>query len=290
MGYVGALGSLICALALMFAFGWTETSHWRPLFVFAGLWFLLMAIPTALFLPERARGDSTVRGMALVTLGFRRLAATVRDAGRYRQLLGFLGVFFLYMTVVNMMVYFAVILATDYGFHSTRLVLFTAQITITTAIGAFLTGKFQDRLGHKRTVMIYVLAWLATCVGMAFVPTQGTSAWPVWVLGNALGLSLGGVGTSSRSVVAAFTPRHKSAEFFGLWGLTAKSAAAVGLPIFGVVKAELGNQVLFVVMSAVCAIALALLLLVNQRAGEEAAKLAEDRAGVAFGVPETALV
>ena len=49
-------------------------------------------------LPERARGDPTARGLALVTLGFRRLAGTVRDAGRYRQLLGFLGVFFLYMT------------------------------------------------------------------------------------------------------------------------------------------------------------------------------------------------
>lgn len=297
MGYVGALGSLICAGALMFLFGWTETAHWRPLFVFAGIWFLVMAIPTALFLPERARGDPSARGLALVTLGFRRLAGTVRDARRYRQLLGFLGVFFLYMTVVNMMVYFAVIIAKDYGFHSTKLVLFTMQITITTAIGAFLTGRFQDRLGHKRTVMIYVFAWLLTCVGMAFVPEhaaalEGVSApdsvepaaaaWPVWLLGNALGLSLGGVGTSSRSVIAAFTPRHKSAEFFGLWGLTAKSAAAVGLPVFALIKAGLGNQVLFIVMSCVCLVALGLLTLVNQRAGEAAARSAEEREGVSF--------
>src|SRR5262249_51714813 len=99
------------------------------------------------------------------------------------------------------------------------------------------------------------------------------------VLGNGVGLALGGIGTSSRSMVGIFTPRHKQAEFFGLWGLTVKLAAVAGAPAFGLIKSLWGNQVAFAVCSRLWIVALLLMSRVNERAGRQAAHEAD----LAFG-------
>src|SRR5262249_21327003 len=149
--------------------------------------------------------------------------------------------------------------------------LFTMSITVTTAIGAVGTGLVQDKIGARRTVTFFVFMWALTSIGMALLPQDHSHDWPLWVLGNGVGLALGGIGTSSRSMVGIFPPRHKQAEFFGLWGLTVKLAAVAGAPAFGVIKSNWGNQVAFAVCGALCIIALGLMFLVNEAAGRKAA-------------------
>lgn len=50
-----------------------------------------------------------------------------------------------------------------------------------------------------------------------------------WAVGNAVGLGIGALGTSSRAMVGLFSPAHKAAEFFGFYGLAHKLAAIIGL-------------------------------------------------------------
>ncbi|MFI4898497.1 MAG: MFS transporter, partial [Phycisphaerales bacterium JB059] len=99
--------------------------------------------------------------------------------------------------------------------------------------------------------------------------------WAFWVVGNGVGLGLGGIGASSRAMVGRFTPRHKTAEFFGLWGMTYKSAGVVGVLSFGQVKQSLGDTPSLVVLTLFFVVGLAMVTRVRETGGVRAARRSE---------------
>ncbi len=274
MGYVGALALLILVLGSMLLFGMKAKADWRPFFVFAGLWFALGMVPAALFVREKKRESARCENPFRASV--RRLRETLRHASRHRQLIRFLTAFFIYGLGVHVIISFASIIATDFGMNETQLAIFTLQLTLTAGIAAATTSFFQDRIGARSTVLLYLCIWIASASAMlvlTLIPSK--PQWLFWVIGNGIGLGLGGIGTSSRSMVGRFTPRHRSAEFFGLWGLTYKLAAAVGVLSFGVVKSALGNTGAMILLSSFFVIGCVLMLRVNELAGVREARRAE---------------
>jgi MFS transporter, UMF1 family len=237
-----------------------------------------MGIPTALYLKERARPAPPTEPGSLLAIGFRRLAQTARQASRFRHLVRFLVIFFVYGMGVQTVVAFASIVARGYGFTGAELALFLLQLTITAGASSVFAGMYQDRLGHKRTVLLFLVVWVVTAVGMALLPDSeggGGRKWMIWVLGNGVGLGLGGIGTASRTLVGVFTPAHRTAEFFGLWGLSYKLAGVVGVASFGYIKSSIGNTASFIALAAVFVAGLIGLLFIDERAGQQAARDAE---------------
>ena len=274
MGYAGALALLVLTFAGMLIFGLKDVELWRPFFVCAGVWYFLGMIPAALYLHEHKR--TLVRHTANpLAEAFARMRDTVRHAAQYRQLLVFLLAFFVYGFGIQTVVAFASILAVDFGFTETKLVLFMAQITITAGIASWATSAFQDRIGAKVTIAIYLGVWIASTAGLAALSgIDALPEWLLWVIGNGIGFALGGSGTASRAMVARFTPRHKSAEFFGLWAVSFKLSAAVGVLSFGLVKSGLGDTWALILLAGFFVAGLVLLLPVNEIAGVRAAQRA----------------
>lgn len=267
MGYVGALG-LLAILAIVSALTQPTTEQTRWFFLLAGLWFLAGLIPPARVLrevkPKAIHQDGVAQG------AFRRLASTLRDAQKYRQLLRFLLAFFVFAMGVQTVVYFAGILLDDFGFNQTKKFLFMLQVTITAGLGAVLSGVGQTRIGARNTVFVYLGVWVVTCAGLVYlaaVPSQDRPEWLFWLVGNGFGVGLGGIGSASRAAVGRFTPSHKTAEFFGLWGMTYKLAGAVGLLLYGTAKSQLGDVPSLVLLTLFFAVGGGLLFRVNEPAG-----------------------
>jgi len=280
MGYLGALTLLVVVVASMQIFGLGAVPSWQPFFVFAAVWFAIGMIAPAMVLKELKPTDESPSIAMCLRLAVDRLRTTTRDAAKYKQLLRFLLAFFVYALGVQTMITFAVIIAHDFGFTQVKLVLFSLQITVTAAIGAVLTGMYQDRLGVRRTLLIVMLIWVATCAIMVGLTLPANPPqWLLWVAGNGVGLGLGGVGTASRSMVGVFTPQHKTAEFFGLWGMTYKGAGVVGVLSFGQVKAAMGSTVSLGLLTSFFLIGLVLLLRVNVSAGRRSAMRAQREHG-----------
>lgn len=272
MGYIGAICLLVIVILATIVLGLDTKEEWRPLFVFAGLWFLLGMIPAAMILKERRRPHYVFSGNVLAD-AFVRIGETVRQASHYRQLMIFLISFFVYAFGIQTVIAFASILAVDFGFDETQLFVFVAQITITAGIAAAATSKFQDTIGAKRTIQIYLGVWVLSTASLAILSgNPSLPAWLLWVIGNGIGFGLGGTGTASRAMVARFTPGHKSAEFFGLWGVSYKLAAVIGVLSFGLVKAGLGNTMALVLLMGFFVVGFLLLLPVNETAGVRAAR------------------
>ncbi|MEO1584224.1 MAG: MFS transporter [Planctomycetota bacterium] len=288
MGYVGALLLLACTLGAMLALGMQATDTWRPLFIFAGIWFLLNMIPSAVILeepPTEHRG-SAARPLAAETLA--RLRLTLASAGRFRQLVLFLAAFFVFGMGVQVVIAFAAILARNFGIEGSSLVFFVLQITVTAGAASIATGFFQDRIGAKATVLIYLGVWIASSASLfaiSLVPDK--PQWMFWAAGNGIGFGIGGIGTASRSIVGRFTPAHKTAEFFGLWGMVYKLAGVVGVLSFGQVKAWIGMSASLALLVGFFIVGMVITLFVRETAGLRAARRAERETGVSASADPT---
>lgn len=272
MGYVGALCLLVITAVMMELLGMTSEADWGPLFVFAGMWFLVGMIASLLYLRDRApkREASSIGkvvGDALV-----RMRETIAQASHFGQLARFFIAFFIYAMGVQTMIAFASIIANDFGFTQVKLVLFVLQLTVTAGIGSVVTLLIQDRIGIKRCLLIFLGVWVLTCAGMSVltIPSDPPE-WMFWVVGNGVGLGLGGIGTSSRAMVGRFTPRQKTAEFFGLWGMVYKGAGVVGVFVFGQVKV-IDDTVALAMLAVFFLVGLVMVLMVSEARGYRAAR------------------
>lgn len=284
MGYTGALILLIISAVVASVFKLNDAADFRPFFVFAGMWFLLALIPTAIGLPEIAKPTPLPPGSTAAGVAFARIKEAIHHAKNFPDLSRLLIAFLVYGFGVQTIVFFAGVIAKDdFGFNTTKLVLFTLQLTVTAGIGAVATGLVQDKLGHKRTLLIILGIWIATAIALAGVlwyrstlaPGTIPAEWPLWIVGNGIGLGLGGVGTGTRALVGYFTPAHRTAEFFSLWGLTYKLAGAVGVLAFGTIRSTLGSVPSMIALSAFFIVGGAILLIINEDRGKASAEDAE---------------
>jgi len=284
MGYLGSLILLLCVITGVKLFNWSNTQDWKWFFIFAGTWFFLWMLPAGFILHEPTpqtpqapqSSQSSTNGF---TLAITRLIATLKEASHFNQLTRFLIAFFIYGLGVQTMIAFAAILASDFGIQKMGLFVFTLQIALTAGITAIVVSKYQDRIGVKPTISIFLLVWIlstgalftAKVTGLANGPNQ----WIFWVIGNGIGIGLGGIGPSSRAMVGLFAPERRVGEFFGLWGMTYKLAGAIGVLSFGQVKAWIGDAQALALLTTFFAAGLLVLLTVKVPKGIRAAKQAD---------------
>ena len=279
--YSAALVLLALTAITMIVFKLESADDWRPIFIFAGLWFFAFALPTLLFLRER---PASVSGAAanIILAGFRRLAASARQAAHFRDMGLLLIASLFYGAGMTVIILFASILAREFGFSNVQLVLFIAVITISGVVGTLIPTLFQDRLGHKRTTLLLLSVWIAATAGFVLFAwlrsrapdPNGYATWPLWLLGNLFGFGLGSLGSANRAFVGYLTPASRSAEFFGLWGLVFKLAAVVTIP-FGWAKDVWGTPAALVVLLGFLVVGSIITLFVDEHRGLEAAR-AED--------------
>lgn len=287
LGYVGTL--LVLPASLLITGATITNSEYRLVFVFAGLWFLVFAAPTFIFVRERKAPERLDTGQRLITIGFARLADTARHAARFRHFLRFLLFFLVYSCGTQVIIYFAaVVTKTDFGFSDLKLTLFMLQLAVSAGIGAAITGAVQDRVGHRRTLHAILLLWIIAVAGAAVMPRSPEFEWAIWVAGNVIGLALGAIGTGSRALVGLLAPFHKTAEFFGLWGVAYRLAGVLGPPIYGISTHALGSRVSLLIVAGFFALGYLGLFLVDEREGLAAARRAELEAGPEAADPRDA--
>lgn len=277
LGYFGGLASLALVFPLLKGdFVPENLENLRLVWLVTALFFLVAALPTFLFLRERApRGTGTI--LQYVRDGFIRLGQTARSARHFSELVRFLCVFFLYNAGLMSVVAFAGIYADKtMGFTSSELIFLFIVLQLSSAGGAFLFGGLQDRLGAPRTIQITLILWVLICAGVYFAQTKEA----FWGVALFAGLGIGSLQSASRALVGLFAPPEKTAEFFGLWGLAGKSAYMVGPWIFGQISNATGSQRIAMLSTAAFFIlGLIGMSFIDERRGLAAAQAWHERVG-----------
>jgi UMF1 family MFS transporter len=164
----------------------------------------------------------------------------------------------------------------ELGFTPAMTVLLIIVVNITAIIGAILFGLLGDRIGLKRTVIVTLIIWVVTVIVAYFIHTQKL----FWIVANLAGLAMGASQSSARALVGLFSPKSKSAEFFGFWGFAGKFSAILGILSFGLLSYFFSSNRLAILSTIFYFIVgLVILLFVNEKRGREAAVSYKDEQG-----------
>jgi MFS transporter, UMF1 family len=273
LGYVGGLTVLGVCLAYV---AWAQrhgldAAQYVPVtMLIVAVAFALAATPTFLWLKERAIPVPLRHGRHYLTIGFHRLRRTMAESTRFRDLFRFLVALTIYYCGINTVVVLAAVYAQEVmGFGTSDTILLVMVVNVTAAVGAFLFGQMQDRLGSVPTLAVTLLIWV-TATSLAFWVESRAG---FWLVANLVGIALGSSQASGRALIGQFSPPARAAEFFGLWGLAGRLAAIVGPLSYGLITYfTAGNHRLAILSTVLFFVAgLAVLTTVNEPRGRAAA-------------------
>ncbi|MBP6057798.1 MAG: MFS transporter [Nitrosomonas sp.] len=233
LGYLGGLLALIlCLVYVTYAENQgLDASHYVPVstLIVAAL-FGMAALPTLLWLRERSGAAKSLKNVHLIRIGFERLRVTLRHASQHTDLFRFLIALTTYYSGIHIVIVLAAVYAQEVmGFKTQDTIILIMVVNVTAAIGAFLFGHLQDKIGSSRCITITLLIWSAAII-CAYFATDETL---FWIAANLIGVALGGAQSAGRALVGQFTPSGRQGEFFGLWGLATKLSAIIGPLTYG---------------------------------------------------------
>jgi UMF1 family MFS transporter len=277
VGYLGGLLTLGLCLAWVTAAqsaGATAEQYVPATMLITAGMFLLASLPTFLVLRERARPQPHPPGRLGTALS--RIGRTWAESRRFTDLRRFLLCLLCYQAGVQTVVTLAAIYAQqEMGFGTGQTITLILLVNITAAAGAFGFGTVQDRLGHRLSLALTLVVWLAAimCAALATGPTL------FWIAANLVGLALGASQSAGRALIGYLSPPDRLAEFFGLWGVAVKLSAVIGPVSYGLMNWLSGGQhrIALLLTGAFFLGGLLLLATIDVRRGRRAA-LADVRA------------
>lgn len=210
---------------------WTlfGTDRLSPL-ALALLAFCLFSLP-ALFVFGRRHFSplaETSKRTAWWKIVWKHLLESRRIPGVFPFLLAY---YFFSDAILTVSLFSAIYLQKVFEVPDTTKVIMSLLVLIGFALGAFGSGVFSDRLGH-RTVLIHSL-WMsgASIIGISLA-SRIVFLYPLFVL---FGLTAGGVSASARSYLASLVPEGESGKFFGLYTFAERFASVIGPALWGLI-------------------------------------------------------
>ena len=271
-GYFGGMLSLGLCLGYVL---WAQ-SRAVPATAFVPVTMLITAavygiasLATFALLRERAvpRTNAAAGGGASEAL--RRLVATARRAGEFRDFTWLLACGACYQAGISVVIALAAVYAEQaLGFKQADTML-VFLVNIAAALGAFGFGYGQDRIGHKPALALTLVGWVV----MTVLAVLATGPALFWVAAVIAGLCMGSSQSAGRAMAGVFAPPAQRAEFFGLWTFATRLSAIVGPITYGLVTLWTGGNHRLAILSTAVFFVLGLILLlpVNVARGSAAA-------------------
>ena len=229
-GYFGAIACLMLALFIFiqakeppFGLSWDDAGPVRATMILAGIWLFIFSIPAFLFIKEEKTDIEKISPIKKLIDGFKII---IKIPG----LLRFMIARMLYTDGLTVVFAFAGIYAAKvFGFAQDKVIIFAIAVNLFCGIGAIAGGFIEDRIGAFKTVRISLFLLLILGAGILLAPTE---IW-FWVFGLLVGIFIGPVQSSSRSLVAQYAPSKNRAQIFGFYMFAGKSTSFLGPAIYG---------------------------------------------------------
>jgi UMF1 family MFS transporter len=282
-----AFGNIGAVLLLALNLAWIQWPTWfglrtgdstlpvRLAFVSVAVWWAFFSLPTLLRVPEPQRTlgaggprRESVRG------AFTRLVGTLRELRGYRDAFRMLLAFMVYNEGILTIAKMATAHGTEIGIDQGDLIAAVLLVYLVGVPFTLLFGRLAERIGTKRSLFMGLLGYTGIS-GLGFFMK---TAAHFYVLAILVGMVVGGMQALSRSLFASMIPRHRSAEFFGFYGVCEKFAGVSG-PLFFALTIGLTSSSRWAILclSAFFVVGAALLAVVDVEGGRRAARTSEER-------------
>ena len=268
IGYIGGAVMLVIAALLMPAL--IEFAN-APSYVYhlglaaSGLWWLLFSLPIFTLMPDVPPApDAAGRPQGL--LGpFVHVLRTLKHLRQYRMLFLFLLAFLVYINGVESVISLSSAFGEDVLMMGVRdLTIMFLIVQVVAFVGAAVSGYAADYFGCKPVILSALLAW---CVGVGLTYFVQTSL-QFTLLGSLIGLVLGGVQSSSRTLMSKLTPAEIRNEAFGFYAIGTKAMSIFGPLLFAALGTMAGPRLAVFAVLPFLAIGMLLLLPVREPAAD----------------------
>ncbi len=270
IGYLGGL--LVLGLSLAYV-SWAQNEGLSPentipvtMWITAAM-FALAALPTFLWLRERATASENKKNYFS---GLASLIKTLKHAHHYRDLFRFLIALAIFYSGIHTVIVIAAVYAQEVmGFTTQDSITLILIVNITAALGAFVFGFVQDKIGSINTLGLTLALWVIALLTAYFSETRIV----FWLVANLIGLAMGASQSAGRALVGQFSPPGQSAEFFGLWTFAVRLAAIIGPVSYGITAyLTKGDHKLALLITILFFVAGGLMLLtIDEQRGRKAA-------------------
>ncbi len=243
LGYLGGLAALVAALVLLiqpaeapFGLDKDAAEHVRLTGPLVGVWLLLFALPLLLFTPDRPVQRS---GAGRLRAGLGATLARFKRLPRERDLFRFLLAHLLYNNgLLTLFALGGVYAAGEFGMTLDEVIVFGIALNVAAGLGAAAFGFLDDRIGSRATTAIALAGLTLAAIAAVLAPDR---AW-LWVAGIGIGLFVGPVQASSRTLMARMAPADEAAGHFGLFALSGRATAFLGPAAVAWATAAAGSQ------------------------------------------------
>ena len=242
MGYVGG-GALLAINAAWNlypeTFGFADANQAvKASFVSAAVWWALFSIPLFRTVREPAPrlGAEEAVGLNPATVGFSRVAATLKEIRGHPDLFLFLLAFLVYNDGVGTIVRMATIYGEEVGIDDGQMIGALVLVQFVGIPFTFAFGTFASRLSAKSSIFVCLVVYSAIATLGFFM----SEAWHFWALSFGVGTVQGGIQGLSRSLYASMIPAGRSTEFFGFYSVSAKFGGITGPLVFATVGLSMG--------------------------------------------------
>lgn len=243
-----ALGYLGGGLLLIVTVLWLLRPDWfwlpdrdfalRASFVSVAVWWSVFSWPLFRNVAEPAKSVRPHISTGMVVNGLQRLASTLRQIRRYRELALFLLAFWIYNDGISTIIKIATAYGDEIGVdHNDMLIalILTQFIGFPSTLGF---GALAQSLGTKRAIFLGIAVYMLISVAGFFM----RNAAHFYILAVVVGLVQGGTQALSRSLFTRLVPKARSTEFFGFFSTGEKFAGVIGPAIFGLVGQLTGSS------------------------------------------------
>ena len=258
-GYVGGILSLVLVLGFLAAdpatgktlfglsplFGLDPVTHQgdRITGPLTGIWFIVFVLPMFLLAPDFP-AKRPVR-MALRE-GLRELRGTLGELPKRKSLATFLLANMIYTDgLVSLFAFGGIYAAGTFGWHTIQIGTFGILLAVAGALGAWIGGKLDDRLGPKFVIAASMTVLLLSIVAILLVEKNSilfVEVAPPVPGGCLIGGAGGPLQAASRTLLIRLAPKDRIAQFFGLFALTGKVTSFVGPLLVGFVTFVTASQ------------------------------------------------
>ncbi len=234
VGYLG--GFLILILVYPLVRGGLDPSNLLNIkitFIVTCLFFLVFSIPSFILLKDSPAAKVIKIKTSYISYGFKKLARTLRNIKKHKNLTKFLIAYFLFSNAFSILAYYVAIYAKN------TLNLGLLEITtlfilghIPTIISSIFFGWLTDRIGPKVTISITLILWILIILMVTFFNIKA-----VFYTGYILAaICTGSTLIASRSLMTFLIPMDSEAEFFGFYAISGKMSAIIGPIAFGLIS------------------------------------------------------
>ena len=244
LGYGGGIICLLISLIFFvlpenppFGLDKANSEQIRVTALLVAIWFSVFSIP--LFLFTKDREQTSISYSAAISGGLKTTLSTIKNFSKLGNVGRFLIARMIYTDGINtVFVMGGIYAAGTFGMGFQEILTFGILINVTAGIGAAIFAWIDDYIGAKKTITISIIALIILGTLGCIVESKNM----FYLIGAGLGIFIGPVQSSSRSLMARLTPDNKKAEYFGLYSLSGKVTTFLGPLIFGWVTILLGSQ------------------------------------------------